>query len=88
MKKGKSIKSYKIIKKKNQRYRMAKIQNVPFGGDIFTQGHVVIFDRYYNVQFFQYENYTELFDIDILQHAIIQANDSKETLVLRNKIKS
>ena len=52
------------------RYRRKKIENVPFGGDLFTQGGVLVFDKEGNLRFTYHERYGEPFDVKLLKDAI------------------
>lgn len=61
-----------------RRYDKANIVNIPFGGDLFTQGGVIVFDRYNNIRYIQYENYTELLNISELKAAITAAKVTKK----------
>ena len=53
-----------------KRYNKKKIVNIPFGGDIFTQGGILLFDRKGNLQFVYYERYGDELDMEALRFAI------------------
>lgn len=55
-----------------KRYKKRSIKNVPFGGDIWTQGGVLIFDKKGALRYVYYENYGEELDLDEF-HRVIEA---------------
>jgi hypothetical protein len=63
--------------KMTKRYKERKIVNRPFGGDIFTQGGVLIFDKEGTLRHVFYENYTEDFDLEEMKSAIEDAKRSQ-----------
>jgi len=70
---GRRIPLWKLLStfpKMNKRYKQNNIKNVPFGGDIWTQGGVLIFDRKGRVRHVYYENYGEELNLDELRQAI------------------
>lgn len=56
-----------------RRYSSKKIINIPFGGDIYTQGGILIFDANYQLRHIHYENYSELYNIDDIKQSILNA---------------
>jgi hypothetical protein len=63
----------KNIVKMETIYAKKGVKNTPFGGDIQTQGGVLVFDKSGSLRYVQYENYTELLDMDALNAAIEEA---------------
>ena len=55
------------------RYKKKGIPNIPFGGDIWTQGGVLIFDREGNLRHTIYEIYGEELNMDEIRDAIQDA---------------
>jgi hypothetical protein len=47
-----------------KRYNKNKINNVPFGGDIRTQGGVLIFDKQGELRYAYHENYGEELNLE------------------------
>ena len=41
----------------NQIYLQHNVENVPLGGDLWTQGGVLVLDRHGNLRYTYYENY-------------------------------
>jgi AhpC/TSA antioxidant enzyme len=56
-------------------YKKQNIENIPFGGDLLTQGGVLVFDRDGNLRFTFYERYGEFFDETILKQVIEEAKN-------------
>ena len=56
--------------KMTKRYNDLGIENIPFGGDIRTQGGLLIFDRKGQLRFVYYENYGDRLDLDMIREAI------------------
>ena len=56
--------------KLNKRYAQKQIENIPFGGDIFTQGGILIFDAYKRLQYVYYERYGDELDTNAIGYAI------------------
>jgi AhpC/TSA antioxidant enzyme len=59
-------------------YNKHKIENIPFGGDLLTQGGVLVFDRDGNLRYTFYERYGEFFDEAVLIQVI---EESKKPMV-------
>jgi len=55
------------------RYKKKGIPNIPFGGDIWTQGGILIFDKEGNLRHTIYETYGEELNIDEIRAAIQEA---------------
>lgn len=53
-----------------RRYHKRKIENVLVGGDIFTQGGILIFDKTGKLSFVYYERYGDRLDEDALRGAL------------------
>jgi hypothetical protein len=56
-----------------KRFHKKKIQNIPFGGDLYTRGGLLIFDREQRLRFAYYEKYGDLLDIEAVEWAIEEA---------------
>lgn len=56
-------------------YKDTDIENIPFGGDIWTQGGVLIFDRNGNLRFVCHENYGTDLDLEQLESLIQRIRD-------------
>jgi AhpC/TSA antioxidant enzyme len=61
------------LPKLNPVYKKNKVVNVPFGGDLFTQGGILVFDKKGLLRYTYYERYGEFFDPVLLTHIIEQA---------------
>eukprot|EP00525_Craspedostauros_australis_P001055 CAMPEP_0198123264 /NCGR_PEP_ID=MMETSP1442-20131203/37119_1 /TAXON_ID= /ORGANISM="Craspedostauros australis, Strain CCMP3328" /LENGTH=325 /DNA_ID=CAMNT_0043782441 /DNA_START=46 /DNA_END=1023 /DNA_ORIENTATION=+ len=64
---GRKISLMKLLRmapRMMRRYEDNNIENVPFGGDIWTQGGVLIFDRSGELRHVQYEEYGKRLDVD------------------------
>jgi len=64
---------WKLIAKVPQltlRYAKKNIRNIPFGGDLFTRGGVLIFDKMGKLRFVYNEKYGDEFDLEALRWAI------------------
>jgi hypothetical protein len=59
------------------RYHEKNIKNVPFGGDIFTQGGVLLFDVTGKLRYVYYEQYGEELDVQALTWALQQCQATK-----------
>lgn len=53
-----------------KRYQERKVKNVPFGGDIFTQGGVLLFDGTGTLRYVYYEEYGHELDTEALTWAL------------------
>lgn len=60
------------------RYAKKNIRNIPFGGDIFTQGGVLIFDKQGKLRFVYYETYGKDLDLEAIGWAIEEARKSPQ----------
>jgi len=60
----------KIQPKLLKRYKDKNIKNIPFGGDIFTQGGVLLFDKSGQLRYVYYEKYGDELDVEALSAAI------------------
>jgi hypothetical protein len=58
------------VSKLEKRYKQNIIQNIPFGGDIFTQGGILILDRKGQLRYAHYENYGEELDFEEFEQVI------------------
>jgi AhpC/TSA antioxidant enzyme len=58
-------------------YKKEKVENVPFGGDLFTQGGILVFDKDGNLRYTYYEKYGEYFDPEHIKKVI---EDAKQPL--------
>ena len=58
------------VPKMERRYKKKGIENVPFGGDIFTQGGVLLFNAAGQLKYVYYERYGDELDTDALRWAI------------------
>ena len=70
---NRQISVWKLLRtapKVEMRYRRKKIVNIPFGGDIFTQGGILLFDKTGNLQYVYYERYGDELDMEALRFAI------------------
>jgi hypothetical protein len=56
-----------------KRWNQKNIVNVPTGGDIWTQGGVLIFDKHGELRYCCYENFGDEYDMDELRNAIQEA---------------
>lgn len=65
----------------NRRYVENNIVNIPFGGDLFTQGGVLIFDKDMKLRSIFHENYTQLLNMYEIRCAIEEA---RKPLVLES----
>ena len=77
---NKKLNLFKMVSKApalEVRYAKKGIRNIPFGGDLFTQGGVLIFDKQGKLRFVYYETYGKPLDMDALQWAIEQANQTE-----------
>jgi hypothetical protein len=73
---GRKISTWNLLKnaiKLNKRYNKKNIVNVPFGGDIWTQGGVLIFDKHGVLRSCFYETFGDEFDTNELRQAIQEA---------------
>jgi hypothetical protein len=57
----------------DRRFKRKGIRNIPFGGDLFTQGGVLIFDKEAKLRFVYYESFGKELDMDAIQWAIKEA---------------
>jgi hypothetical protein len=76
---GRKISTWNLLKNTSQalkRYKEKKIVNIPFGGDLWTQGGVLIFDKGGELRHAFYENYGDEYDMDELRKAIQEARRS------------
>jgi hypothetical protein len=53
-----------------RRYKQKDVVNIPFGGDIFTQGGVLVFDAHDTLQFAYLENYGDDLPMEEIKKAI------------------
>ena len=67
------FKALSLVPRLEARYKKKGIPNIPFGGDIWTQGGIMIFDREGNLRHTHYEKYGEELDIAEIRHAIREA---------------
>ena len=70
---NRKISTWQLLKlqgKLNKRYAQKQIENIPFGGDIFTQGGILIFDAYKRLQYVYYERYGDELDTNAIGYAI------------------
>ena len=58
------------VPKMAQRYHEKNIENIPFGGDIFTQGGVLLFDGAGQLKYVYYERYGDELDMEALRWAM------------------
>jgi hypothetical protein len=59
---GRKITFWKLLtsaRKLGKRYKEKNIQNIPFGGDIWTEGGILIFDQKGDLRYTYYETYGE-----------------------------
>ena len=56
----------------NKWYKERNVVNVPFGGDLFTKGGILIFDKLGQLKFVYYEKYGEELDMEAIKWAIHQ----------------
>ena len=68
-----TLKLLKLAPRMNQTYQERQVENVPLGGDIWTQGGILVLDRHANLRYVYYENYGHDLDLDEIRHAIQQA---------------
>lgn len=61
------------IPRLERRYKSRNVPNIPFGGDIWTQGGVLVFDKDGNLRHTYYEVYGEELDTEVLRKAIREA---------------
>lgn len=74
---NKKLSLFKMVSKApalEVRYAKKGIRNMPVGGDWFTQGGVLIFDKQGKLRFVYYETYGKPLDVEAIQWAIEQAN--------------
>lgn len=57
------------------RYAKKGIRNIPLGGDLFTQGGVLIFDKTGKLKFVYYETFGKPLDMEAIKWAIDHANE-------------
>mmetsp|Transcript_6444 Transcript_6444/g.13289 ORF Transcript_6444/g.13289 Transcript_6444/m.13289 type:complete len:483 (+) Transcript_6444:115-1563(+) len=77
----------KCIPKLAKRNEGKQIHNIPFGGDIWTHGGLLIFDAAGRVRFVYYEKYGEELDTEAIAWAIDQARQcplNKDDTATRN----
>ena len=67
------FKALSLVPRLEARYKKKGITNIPFGGDIWTQGGVMIFDREGNLRRVFYETFGEELDIPEIRQAIQEA---------------
>ena len=72
------FKAITSIPRLEARYKKKGIPNIPFGGDIWTQGGVMIFDREGNLRHTYYEKYGEELDTAEIRHAIREARRPRD----------
>ena len=63
-------KLFRTAKRVGKMYDKRKIVNRPLGGDIFTQGGVLLFDKSGKLRFVFYESYGDDLDLDAMRFAI------------------
>lgn len=76
---GRKISTWKVLtntSKLLKRWKQKNIVNIPFGGDIWTQGGVLIFDKQGELRYCFYENFGDEYDMDELRNAIQEARRS------------
>ena len=61
------------VPKLNNRYNEKGIHNIPFGGDLFTNGGLLIFDSQQRLRFVYFEKYGDELDMEAVEWAIEQA---------------
>lgn len=71
------LRALALMPRLEARYKKKGIPNVPFGGDIWTQGGVMIFDREGNLRHTVYETYGEELDKETIRQAIKKARNNK-----------
>ena len=62
-----------------RRYHQKGIINIPFGGDIFTRGGVLLFDKAGRLRYIYYERYGDELDMEALTYAIRDCQSSGVT---------
>jgi hypothetical protein len=73
---GRKISIWKMLTMNStlfKRWKQKNIVNIPFGGDIWTQGGVLIFDKHGELRYCCYENFGDEYDMDELRNAIQEA---------------
>lgn len=78
---NKKLNLFKMISKApalELHYANKGIRNIPIGGDLFTQGGVLIFDKQGKLRFVYYETFGKPLDMDAIQWAIEQANKPED----------
>jgi AhpC/TSA antioxidant enzyme len=71
-----TIQLLRTYRKLTKRFKERKIMNRPLGGDIFTQGGVLIFDKSGMIRRIFYEIFTEDLEIEEMKTAIEQARNA------------
>ena len=70
---GRKIPFFQLIRKGlaiQKRYKRKNIKNIPFGGDIWTQGGLLLFDKHGKLRYAYYENYGDEIDMEEVRNAI------------------
>lgn len=78
---NKKLSVYKLLSRApgmEVHYAKKGIRNIPFGGDLFTQGGVLIFDRNGKLKFVYYETFGKPLDMEAIQWAIDEANEADD----------
>jgi hypothetical protein len=76
---GRKISTWQALTKTGgllRRWNQKKIVNIPSGGDIWTQGGVMIFDKTGELRYCFYENFGDEYDMDELRNAIREARQN------------
>jgi hypothetical protein len=84
---GRKISTWNFLKNTNKvlkRYKEKNITNIPLGGDLWTQGGVLIFDKRGELRHAFYENYGDEYDMDELRKAIEEARRSPSSSVVES----
>jgi AhpC/TSA antioxidant enzyme len=62
-----------LVPKLTMKYKKENVKNIMTGGDLFTQGGILVFDKDGNLRYTYYERYGEFFDSEHLIRVIEEA---------------